>query len=134
MRKFLLGIFCGVLLVGLALVVFAAALVRLGGPQRPAVENGSTLMLRLEGEIGEVGTAELPFFLPGQPSNVTVHEVWSALKSASKDSRIAAVAILPAGVGAGWGKLEEIRRAILEVRRSGKPVYAWLRNPGLREY
>jgi protease-4 len=134
MRKFLLGILCGLVLAALSVVVLAFALVRLGGPRAPVVANNSVLMLRLEGEITEAAQPEFPFPLPGQTTPVTTQELWTAIRAAAKDSRIKAIALMPAGVGAGWGKLDEIRTALREFRKSGKPVVAWLRTPGMREY
>lgn len=134
MRKFLLGILCGLVLAVLSLVVLGFALVRMGGPRAPAIADNSMLMLRLEGPIGEAAQPEFPFPFPGQTTPVTAQELWSAIGAAAKDPRIKAIALMPAGVGAGWGKLDEIRGGLKEFRKSGKPVVAWLRTPGMREY
>jgi protease-4 len=40
----------------------------------------------------------------------------------------------PHNAGAGWGKLQELRSGVEMFKRSGKPVYAWLETPGMREY
>jgi len=42
--------------------------------------------------------------------------------------------LMPDGVGAGWGIMQEIREDIQRVRNSGKPVWAYLRAPSTREY
>ena len=47
---------------------------------------------------------------------------------------IKGVMLKPRGLAAGWGKLDEIRQGIAAVRKAGKPVYAWLATPGMREY
>ena len=133
MRKFLLGILCGFLLAALTVAVLGLVLVRLGD-QRPAVPDEAVLQLRLEGEIGEAARAEIPFPFGDGLARPTVHEVWTALKFAAQDNRIKAVVLRPRGVAAGWAKLAELRGVIAEFRRSGKPVLAWLTNPGAREY
>ncbi len=134
MRKFLLGILCGLVLAVLSVVVLGFAMVRLGGPRLPSIEDKSLLVLRLEGPVGEAAQPEFPFPFPGADSTVTVHELWTSIRAAAKDPRIKAIALMPRGVGAGWAKLDEIRMALEEFRKSGKPVVAWLRTPGMREY
>jgi len=56
------------------------------------------------------------------------------LRNAAADSRIKAVVLEPRGLGVGWAKLEEIRDDILTFKKSGKPVYAYLRSAGTHEY
>ena len=51
------------------------------------------------------------------------------------DKRIQAVIILPAGLKAPlWAKVQEVRDAILDFRKSGKPAVAYLEYGGDREY
>jgi protease-4 len=40
----------------------------------------------------------------------------------------------PEGLSAGWAKLQELRLDIEKFKKSGKPVFAYLRQPGTREY
>ena len=56
------------------------------------------------------------------------------LKKAAADPHIKAVVMQPEGISAGWAKLEEIRTDLEKFRKSGKPVFAYLRAPGTREY
>ncbi len=56
------------------------------------------------------------------------------LRKAAVDDRIKAVLLTPHSLQAGWGKLDEIRGALLQYRRSGKPLVAYLRSAGTREY
>jgi len=136
LRKFLLGILCGVILAGIVLVVLAFAAIRTAGERQTvaAVAPGSTLMLRLEGPVGETLGDDMPIPFFESQSPISIVEIWSALRTAAKDDRIKAVALMPRGVGAGWAKLAEIRAAIEGFKKSGKPVYCWLRTPGMREY
>jgi protease-4 len=134
MRKFFLGILCGLVLAVLTVVILGFALVRMGGPKAPTIADNSVLMLRLEGPIVEAAQPDFPFPFAGQTTPLTVHELYVAIRAAAKDPRIQAIALMPRGVGAGWGKLDEIRGALAEFRKSGKPVIAWLRTPGMREY
>ena len=56
------------------------------------------------------------------------------LRNAAADSRIQAVVLEPRGLSVGWAKLEELRTDILNFKKSGKPVYAFLRGAGTKEY
>jgi len=133
MKKFLLGVLCGLVLAGMVLVILVFAVMRIG-ERRPVVADGSTLIWQLEGDVPERPQIELPFPWLESQSPLTVRETWSMLRRAAADSRIKALVIEPRGLSAGWGKLEEFRAGIMAFRKSGKPVYAFLRNPGTREY
>jgi protease IV len=133
MKKFLIGLLAGFLLAGLAVVIAGFAMMRLG-ERKPDISGGSTLMLKLQGPVLEVSQPEIPIPLFQTKSPVTVIDVWDLLRKAAVDKRIVAVAFEPAGLEAGWAKLDEIRQALLRFRKSGKPVYCYLRNPGSREY
>jgi protease-4 len=57
-----------------------------------------------------------------------------ALRKAATDPHIRAVVLEPENLRAGWGKLQELRQDIVQFRKSGKPVYAYLHTPSAREY
>lgn len=133
MKKFLLGILVGLALS--ALLVFGLALAALSAGERPpAVRDGSTLVVALSGEIPE--RAPVPIPLPALEARrpLTVHQVWDLMRKAAADKRIRAVVLFPEDLDVGWGSLQEIRHALTEFRKSGKPLYAYLRGPGAREY
>src|SRR5258708_34932454 len=133
MGKFLLGVLTGAVLIVLFGVIgfFAVASLR----SRPAaVADGSTLILRLSGEVPEVPPVEIPLpFLAGR-NRVTVQNVWAMLRRAAVDPRIKAVILEPESVEVGWAKMQEIRADLEQFRKSGKPLIAYLKAPGLREY
>jgi protease-4 len=134
MGKFLLGLVTGIVLVvaGVVIVLFAAARF---SERPPSVAANSVLVLRLEGDLPEKPPLELPPFLSSAAGpRATVADVWMSLRKAAADSRIKAVVVEPEGLSAGWGKIEEIRADLEQFRKSGKPVYAYLRQPGSHEY
>ena len=91
--------------------------------------------MRLDGELaGDIRRLEIPSFLGGDHTPVTVIGVWSALEKAAADPHIQAVVLQPEGIQAGWAKLQELRLDIDKFKKSGKPVFAYLRQPGTREY
>ena len=131
MAKFLLGLATGLVLVFLTLILLFLAALRFR-ERPPDVADNSVLVLRLEGDLPEKPPLELPLGLGG--SGVTVPGVWMAIKKAAADPRIRAIALEPEGLSAGWAKVEEIRSDIEQFRKSGKPVFAYLRTPRAKEY
>ena len=133
MKKFLLGLFSGFVLAALALVIVGFALMRVGD-RRAAVPGESLLVLRLEGEIPEQAQMTIPLPWFESQAQPTVADLWSVLRQAEKDTHVKAILLEPRALGAGWAKLDELRAGIARFKKSGKPVYAYLRNPGAREY
>jgi protease IV len=134
MKKFLLGFVIGILFVALVGVILVAAAIRFGGGRRPQVVANSALVLQLEGDLPEQPAMEypIPFLSNDQP--LTIAENWEMLRNAAADSRIQAVVLEPRGLDVGWAKLEELRADIVNFKKSGKPVYAFLRGAGTKEY
>ncbi|MEO7652007.1 MAG: S49 family peptidase, partial [Bryobacteraceae bacterium] len=134
MTKFLIGMVTGLILAGLVAVILVVSLVRFGSEKKAVIASNSALMLRLEGNIPERAPVEFPIPFFDQQSPLTVREVSDLLRKAAADSRIKAVIFEPKGVQAGWAKLEELRSALTTFRKSGKPLVAYLKSPGTREY
>ena len=57
---------------------------------------------------------------------LTVRDYLRLFRAAAEDRRVCAVVLEPQGFGGGWAIAEEIRDAVLRLRESGKPVYAYL--------
>ena len=131
MLKFLIGLLTGVVLVFLSVFLVFFALLRYR-EKPPEVASSSVLVLRINGDVPERSPVEIPLLT--SKTTLTVTNIWSLLRNAATDSRIKAVVLEPEGVGAGWAKLEELRGDLQQFRKSGKPVYAYLRTPGTREY
>ncbi|HET8550263.1 MAG TPA: signal peptide peptidase SppA [Bryobacteraceae bacterium] len=133
MKKFIIGLLTGILLTVLSVAIFFFSLVRLG-ERRPYVPDEATLVLRLDGEIPEKSPIEVPIPFIGTRQVATVRDIWSMLRTAAVDKRIRAVVVMPDNPGLGWAKAEEIRHDLTQFRKSGKPVFAFLRRPRLRDY
>ncbi len=133
MKKFLIGLAAGFVLAILTAVVLLLALARLAEP-RPTVEAGSTLMVAVTGEIPEKPPIVVPFPAFESKAPLTVRELWTSIRAAAEEPKIEALVLMPAGLRAGWGKLYEIREALKAFKESGKPLIAYLRHPGAREY
>ena len=123
----LLGVACFVSFVGIALVFFVFG-------REPTVPSGATLVLRVGGDLNEVAPADVVTYLRGVKAP-TVRAIVDNLRKAKVDPRIKAVLLKPTGFDSPyWGKVQEIRDAVLDFRKSGKPVYAYLEYGGDREY
>src|ERR1035441_9926701 len=133
MAKFLLGLFAGVALVVLGIGLFVWLLLRFES-RPPGIADNSVLALRLEGDIPEKAPLDLPALFGHGGPGLTIANVWMALRKAAADPRIKAVLLEPEGLSIGWARLEEIRADVERFRKSGKPVVAYLREPGTREY
>jgi protease-4 len=133
MVKFLIGLITGFLLVFLAFIFLVFILFQFRD-KPPQIAENSVLVLRLEGDIPERAPLELPAFLGAGGPGLTVAHVWMTLQKAAADPHIKAIVLQPEGLSAGWGKLEEMRADLERFRKSGKPVYAFLRAPGARDY
>jgi protease-4 len=67
--------------------------------------------------------------------SATVRALIESLRKAQRDDRVAGVVLLPSSFELPfWGKVQELREALLEFRQSGKPVIAFLEYGGDREY
>jgi protease-4 len=70
--------------------------------------------------------------------SVPLHRLLSALKKAAKDDRIKGVLLEgsfePSDFGTGYACLKEVREGIIDFKKTGKPVYAYLEAPSTRDY
>lgn len=133
MKKFLIGMITGVFLCGLIVVILAFAAVRVGS-RPPSISDGSTLVMKLEGEVPEKAPTEVPIPFFESQSPLTVADVWLTLRKAAADPRIRAVLFEPENLDIGWARLQELHAELAQFRKSGKPLVALLRTPGTREY
>jgi protease IV len=100
--------------------------------REPDVANNSTLVLRVAGDLNEMDPGGV--FGPFIESGPTVRGLVEMLRKAKADKRITSVIIKPVGAGALWGKVQEVRDAVTDFRRSGKPVVAYLEYGGEQEF
>lgn len=134
MKKFLLGILCGFVFAAVALVIVGFALVRIAGKNVPDTPSESFLHLRLDGPIAELPADEIPIPWLDSQSPWTVLEIKQVLERAAGDKKIKGLFLEVGGASLGWGKAAEIRTALTDFRKSGKPVHAFLRSPNARDY
>jgi protease IV len=102
--------------------------------REPSVTSNTTLVLKVGGDLSEVAPTNVVGYFRGANAPI-VRTIIENLRKAKADARVSAVLLKPTGFDSPyWGKVQEIRDAILDFRKSGKPVYAYLEYGGDREY
>jgi protease-4 len=122
--------------VGLVLaLVLVACLVSVGGllaiwmvvGAEPNIPSRSTLILRIDGDPVEGGPDDgFSQFLPVRRAH-SIRMLVENVRKAKVDRRVAAMVVRPSGLSSPYtAKVQELRDAILDFRRSGKPAVAYL--------
>jgi protease-4 len=88
-------------------------------------------VVRLGGNMEETPTAPDPL-LGIQTENLKTR--MDRILRAARDKQVQALLLRIDSLDVGWGRVAELRQAIQEFRRSGKPCFAWLESGGLHEY
>src|SRR5580765_1218100 len=115
-----------------SIVGFTAMYMMFG--REPAVPSSATLVLRVGGSLSELAPADVVGYLRGNKTP-TVRAIVDNLRKAKVDPRVKAVLLKPTGFESPfWAKVQEVRDAVLDFKKSGKPVYAYLEYGGDREY
>jgi len=127
--RFVLVIIGFTLITSLGAALVIVTLVTAG----PTIESRSVLWLRLPSNLTEY----VPGGLLGQliaGRRDTVNSVVEVLRKAKVDERIEAVVVVPSSQPGMWGKIQEVRDAILDFKESGKPIVAYLEYGGGQQY
>jgi protease-4 len=128
------GVWLIIVLILAAVMVSAAALLftAMIVGREPPIAGNSTLVLKVSGDLQEIE----PGGLVGQfiEAPATVRSVVDALRKAKVDRRVSSVIVRPVSTAALWGKVQEIRDAIVDFRRSGKPIVGYLEYGGEQEF
>jgi protease-4 len=112
----------------------AVVLMFFAASRGPSVPSSATLVLRPGGDLPEVMPDDVVGQVFGRDLN-TVRGFVEALQKASRDDRVRAVLLMPSTLELPyWGKVQEMRDAVVAFRKSGKSVTAFLEYGGDREY
>ena len=128
------GVWVVIVLILVAVFISAIGMLLLATTvaREPTVASNSTLILRVGGDLYETEPGGV--FGPFMETAPTVRSVVEALRKAKSDSRISSVILRPTGAAALWGKVQEVRDAVTDFRRSGKPIVAYLEYGGEQEF
>jgi protease-4 len=115
-----------VAIIGLALLMESAG--------RPSVSNNSVLVLNISGDLPDYSYEDPTARLLGFRQSPSFTSLLTQLRKAKVDSRIGAVLLDVRFPQIGWGKADELRDAIIDLKQSGKPVYAYMEIGSNKEY
>jgi len=129
----LLATICGLILVGILLILVIAGLASQDGV--PKVPDKAVLMLNLATPIADKPmTEELEAMLQnlaggGQKDTITLRAVLDSIEHAIQDDRIKAIYLTGSvgrqGYASGWAAMREVREKLLAFRDSGKPIISY---------
>ncbi len=124
----------GVILFALFIVGIVGIIVASRSMGQPSVASNSVLVLSLSGDLPDYVPEDqlAKAFGIRQPQSFT--GLLTQLRKAKADTRIGAVLLDIDFPGIGWGKADELRDAIKDLKASGKPVYAYMEIGTNREY
>ncbi len=128
------GVWIVLVLIILAIAISAMGLIAMAlfVGREPQVAGNSALVLRIGGDLQEMEPGGvIGQFFEAPP---TVRTLVDALRKAKVDRRISSVVIRPTAAAALWGKVQEVRDAIVDFRRSGKPIIGYLEYGGQQEF
>ncbi|TKJ34485.1 signal peptide peptidase SppA [bacterium (candidate division B38) B3_B38] len=120
-----LGIFLALLV-----ALFLATLLTL---RAPSIKANTVLELPIEGTLIECPPTSMleRFFM----AKVTVvWEVLQVLQTAAKDNEISGVILKISPLNSGLAKIQELRKGVIDFKRSGKFVLSFLETAGNKEY
>jgi protease-4 len=119
-----------------SLAVTALALGLAAAPARPlaAADSPKTATLahiKLSGDLEEAASAGESLFGGG---GETFRAKLERIKKAQKDAKVQGLLLEIDGASLGWGRLNELRRAIADFRASGKKAFAYLDEGDAKDY
>jgi len=128
------GLVVTLLILGITVSVGAMLVMLMVVGREPVVATNSVLTLRVEGDLEELAPDNVLGTLTSS-KRPTLRGLVDNLRKAKVDARISSVVIRPGNLSSAyWGKLQEVREAILDFRRSGKQAIGFLEYGGTREY
>src|SRR5450631_1190062 len=87
--------------------------------------------IKLSGDLDEAPVASDPLF-GGAAENFK--SKLDRIHKAAKDDAVKALYLEIDGVSMGWGKLDELTRAVAEFRKTGKKAFAYMEGGDAKEY
>lgn len=120
------------------MIMLGSALVS-GGSGKPLPKEGvldinlSDFILTEQTQEASMPTfSGMSFSMP--ETSVGLWDAVRAIDAAAADPGVKCIFLRPEGASGGMASIEELRRALADFRKSGKPVVAWLESPGNGSY
>ena len=125
---------CMLLFVGFIVAMAAAG----GAESAPPFERGSYLIFDLSTNITDAPPPVNLSMLGGKQDTLQLRTVTRALRSAAVDDKIAGIYITgeltPMAFGSGYAALKEVRGALEDFKKSGKPITGYLTYATTKSY
>jgi protease IV len=123
------GILFAFLLIGIIGIVLIAESIG-----KPKVAENSVLVLKVSGTMPDYAPDDpmAKIFGVNQPQSFS--SLLTQLRKAKVDKRVNALLLDIDFSAIGWGKAGELREAVADFKKSGKPVYAYMEYGGNKEY
>src|ERR1051326_3676664 len=99
----------------------------------PVLDRDAVLELRLEGELPDTDTAD-PFLRIFAGQTNSFKSILDNIQKAKVDTHIKGLLLLIDSPQIGQGKTDDLRDAIADFKKSGKPVFAYMERGGDLEY
>ena len=124
--------FLAVVLGQIVLILIVIAIIASQTQEKVEVQSGSVLVQEITGEIPEAPpTTEFPF--PGMLPSPSHTAILENLEKARHDNRVKAVVLRLGMPSIGYAKQAELRERIAQLRKAGKPVWAYTEMLGRTE-
>jgi protease-4 len=108
------------------------------------IERGSILVIDMSMNVTDspehaTSTDALTSALSNDKTpSMSLHRLLKAIQKAAKDDRIKGIFLTgsfePSDFGTGYACLKEVRGALIDFKKSGKKIYAYLEAPSTRDY
>jgi protease-4 len=95
----------------------------------PPVKPGSCLEINLSGGLIEKSYPDLFSTLFMQQPPLSMYDIWTNMRKAKVDTKIDCILLRLGHVESDWAKINEIRGLVLDFKKSGKKVYAYIEEP-----
>nr|MCU0239559.1 S49 family peptidase [Pyrinomonadaceae bacterium]MCU0351069.1 S49 family peptidase [Flavobacterium sp.] len=121
-----------ILAIFLAFLIFLALL--LESASRPNLAQNSVLVLKISGNYVDFYPEDSLSQLLNTNNLQSFTGLITQLRKAKVDNRISAV-FIDIGVSSfNWGKADELREAIADFKKSGKPIYSYMESGANKDY
>ena len=139
--KMLLAVICGLLLFFFIVIFIAggalsAAGAAASGDRKAVLPRNGILAVDMSAFVLDEQTSQGSFNFSSTPTVETVGilQAVRAIGAAAEDPGVKGIFLKTDGNMSGIAAVEELRKAIADFRRSGKPVIAWIENPTTSGY
>ncbi|MGH1364611.1 MAG: signal peptide peptidase SppA [Calditrichia bacterium] len=102
--------------------------------ESPPLSRDSFLELTISGPVAERSIDDPFAETLGSAQPLSLQDMLQALRKAKMDDRIKGVLLRPAALSMGWGKVQELRNALLDFKESEKPIYAYVEAVANKDY